>query len=541
MKVSITMNQNRNIGDNRIVNLAQNRREIIPENVDIQLISENIVYKSRTILETYIEAFGDAIGDYNRKKERKDRIKFDCETYFEHLFDVSPDSESAQAILTSKARGNHEIKSFNEVLFQVGDCYDFGHFARNEYGNFLDINGNHLEWDKENQVYYDVNGNEISDSRQLLPNPNAEIAKNILSIFYLGGRFRQVFDDSGKPLLVYIDADEAKQDDDIFIPSFEERNPSFQVIYAVQHNDEWCGAPHIHIDFVPVGSGYTKGPKKQVGYQRALENMGFTDKRIAYKQWREKECDLLKEICSYFGLEATSFYDEDLEKVKETANSIIAYAQQEASEIKRQATLEAEAIKAESQREISATKRLLNEIKNKIDRLAFKDILEAKEVASGIIGRANFKADKIQQEAEDKAKEIIANSHEDADRIIREVEEYVIQAQEKLDVILNASAILECKIQRELEKLNSLSEIRPILMRSKDSLAFSNYMYMMTEKEYDWLIDIHEKILNLLKKSHLSDSDRESSALIRRCLEQLKTKNGLIVTRERLRENWKSH
>ena len=541
MKININMNQNRNIGDNRTVNLAYNRREIIPENVDAQLISENIVYKSRTILETYIDAFGDAIEDYNRKKERKDRIKFDCESYFEHLFNVSPDSESAQAILTSKARGNHEIKSFNEVLFQVGDCYDFGHFARNEYGNFLDINGNPLEWDKENQAYYDFNGNEISDSRQLLPNPNAEIAKNILSIFYLGGRFRKVLDDNGNPMLERVDGDETKQYDDISIQSFEERNPSFQVIYAVQHNDEWRGTPHIHIDYVPVGSGYTKGPEKQVGYQRALENMGFTDKRIAFKQWRKKECDLLKEICSYFDLEAIYFDDEDLEKTKEMANSIIAFAQQEASEIKKQATLEAEAIKAESQREISATRRLLNEIKNKIDRLAFKNIQEAKEVASEIIGRANFKADKIHQEAEDKAKEIIANSHEDADRIIRELEEYVIQAQEKLDVILNASAILECKIQRELEKLNSLSEIRPILMRTKDSLAFSNYMYMMTEKEYDWLIDIHEKILNLLKKSHLSDSDRESSALIRRCLEQLKTKNGLIVTRERLRENWKSH
>lgn len=332
MKVSITMNQNRNIGDNRIVNLAQNRRENIPENVDAQLISENIVYKSRTILETYINAFGDAIDDYNRKKDCKDRIKFDCETYFEHLFDVLPASESAQFILTSKARGSHEIKSFNEVLFQVGDCYDFGHFARNEYGNFLDINGNPLEWDKENQVYYDFNGNEISDSIQILPNPNAEIAKNILSIFYLGGRFRQGFDDSGKPLLVYIDGDEAKQDDDIFIQSFEERNPKFQVIYAVQHNDEWCGTPHIHIDYVPVGSGYTKGPEKQVGYQRALENMGFTDKRIAFKQWRKKECDLLKEICSYFGLEAIYFDDEDLEKTKEMTNSIITFAQQEASE-----------------------------------------------------------------------------------------------------------------------------------------------------------------------------------------------------------------
>lgn len=197
MKVSITMNQNRNIGDNRIVNLAQNRREIIPENVDAQLISENIVYKSRTILETYIGAFGDAIDDYNRKKDRKDRIKFDCETYFEHLFDVSPDSESAQVILTSKARGSHEIKSFNEVLFQVGDCYDFGHFARNEYGNFLDINGNPLEWDKENQVYYDFNGNEISDSSQILPNPNAEIAKNILSIFIWVGVFVKVLMTAG--------------------------------------------------------------------------------------------------------------------------------------------------------------------------------------------------------------------------------------------------------------------------------------------------------------------------------------------------------
>ncbi|MCY0078364.1 plasmid recombination protein, partial [Bacillus thuringiensis] len=43
---------------------------------------------------------------------------------------------------------------------------------------------------------------------------------------------------------------------------FEKRNPNLKVYNAVIHNDE--ASPHMHVNFVPVASGYKRGLEKQV-------------------------------------------------------------------------------------------------------------------------------------------------------------------------------------------------------------------------------------------------------------------------------------
>lgn len=326
MTVSITSNHNKNIGDRQSGNLAHNRRSINPHNVDKRLIFENIVFKSEKLSMAYERAFGDAIDEYNAGQKRKDRIKFDRHSYFEHLFGVSPESDSAQTILTSNSRGKHEIKSFNEDIFQVGDCGDFGHFMRDKNGNFIDKNGNPMRWNKSDNTYYNVDGIAVNDSSFLMRNPNAETAKEILCAFYLGGRFRKVCDNHGKSLLKRVDEDEIERDDDIVIKSFEERNPNFHVVFAAVHNDEWHGTPHIHIDYIPVGTGYVKGPKKQVGFERALANMGYENKQTAFVEWREKERAMLKKICGYFGLE-TKTREEERENNRGITYSTDVYRQ----------------------------------------------------------------------------------------------------------------------------------------------------------------------------------------------------------------------
>ncbi|WP_283751267.1 plasmid recombination protein, partial [Bacillus cereus] len=49
---------------------------------------------------------------------------------------------------------------------------------------------------------------------------------------------------------------------------FEERNPNLKVYNAVIHNDE--KTPHMHLNFVPVASGYKRGLEKQVAFDRAI-------------------------------------------------------------------------------------------------------------------------------------------------------------------------------------------------------------------------------------------------------------------------------
>lgn len=81
----------------------------------------------------------------------------------------------------------------------------FGNFKRDKQGNFIDKNGDPVKWNKKKQMYYDINGNAVTDSCNLVPNPNAEITKRILCDFYEGGRFKFIRDVNGKPSLKRLD------------------------------------------------------------------------------------------------------------------------------------------------------------------------------------------------------------------------------------------------------------------------------------------------------------------------------------------------
>ena len=135
--------------------------------------------------------------------------------------------------------------------------------------------------------------------------------------FYTGGRFKCIEDEDGNKYLERLD-DSSTEKADIELLSFEERNPSFHVIDSSIHNDEWHGTPHIHIDYIPVGSGYTKGPDKQLGFMRALSQMGYVSPKDAYKEWRAKERDILKTLCHGYGLETKNQEEEQINNRGET-------------------------------------------------------------------------------------------------------------------------------------------------------------------------------------------------------------------------------
>ncbi|WP_108308467.1 plasmid recombination protein, partial [Metalysinibacillus jejuensis] len=74
---------------------------------------------------------------------------------------------------------------------------------------------------------------------------------------------------------------------------FEERNPNLKVYNAVIHNDE--ASPHMHLNFVPVASGYKRGLEKQVSFDRAITQQDLTlDKTRPFDDWREKEVQFLE-------------------------------------------------------------------------------------------------------------------------------------------------------------------------------------------------------------------------------------------------------
>lgn len=83
---------------------------------------------------------------------------------------------------------------------------------------------------------------------------------------------------------------------------FEERNPNLKVYNAVIHNDE--KTPHMHLNFVPVASGYKRGLEKQVAFDRAIIQQDPTlDKVRPFDDWREKEVKILEEMLKERGIE----------------------------------------------------------------------------------------------------------------------------------------------------------------------------------------------------------------------------------------------
>ena len=92
-----------------------------------------------------------------------------------------------------------------------------------------------------------------------------------------------------------------------YASTFEARNPNLRLIGAYIHMDE--ASPHLHIDYIPVATGYKNGLPIRNSLDRAMKQMGFAPeqgtesrKNNATKCWKENERSVFGEICRGFGL-----------------------------------------------------------------------------------------------------------------------------------------------------------------------------------------------------------------------------------------------
>ncbi|MCD7772048.1 MAG: plasmid recombination protein [Oscillospiraceae bacterium] len=86
--------------------------------------------------------------------------------------------------------------------------------------------------------------------------------------------------------------------------SFHERNHNLKIIGAYLHMDE--ASPHLHIDYIPVASGYKQGLKLRNSLDRAMREMGFcttSKKANATQQWKDNERSIFADICRSCGLQ----------------------------------------------------------------------------------------------------------------------------------------------------------------------------------------------------------------------------------------------
>ena len=92
---------------------------------------------------------------------------------------------------------------------------------------------------------------------------------------------------------------------DEYAKKFQERNPSLYVFNMKMHLDE--ATPHLHIDYIPVASGYKKGLDTRNSLTKAHQNMGI-DKGMGRNdnstmKWQERERAVIKEIAKDHNLE----------------------------------------------------------------------------------------------------------------------------------------------------------------------------------------------------------------------------------------------
>lgn len=91
-----------------------------------------------------------------------------------------------------------------------------------------------------------------------------------------------------------------------YVEGFEARNPNLKLIGAYIHMDE--ASPHLHLDYIPVATGYSRGLEKRNSLDKAMKQMGFQPeqenrKNNATKMWKENERAVFGQICCDMGLE----------------------------------------------------------------------------------------------------------------------------------------------------------------------------------------------------------------------------------------------
>lgn len=140
-----------------------------------------------------------------------------------------------------------------------------------------------------------------------------------------------------------------------YAKDFSERHPHLIVYNAVVHLDE-VGAPHLHLNFIPVATGYKKGLKKQVSFSKALANEGYPDRgRDSREQWnvfRRHEVTILSKFLKEMGYERKLVGTNNIEDMNEF-KKMVSEATQEIGRITKQ-----------KQEEL---KQLNNDISNKKD------------------------------------------------------------------------------------------------------------------------------------------------------------------------------
>lgn len=208
-------------------------------------------------------------------------------------------SEAQAAYNANQRRKDRQIKSYYASIREPFDA------IRKEQQEAKKWNDVHREEIKRGEL----EAMSIPEIPRSMKKPSYEL---IIGVYHKEQRLRDdgtpELDTDGNPVYdtVPIPEEQAKSILKQYVKGWQARNPHLFCIGIYYHFDEQGGAPHLHIDFVPVADGYTRGMERQNGLDRALQQQGFASEGMtstAIERWTQAERDLLEEIATIYGFD----------------------------------------------------------------------------------------------------------------------------------------------------------------------------------------------------------------------------------------------
>jgi len=173
-----------------------------------------------------------------------------------------------------------------------------------------------------------------------------------------------------------------------FVDNWQERNPNLELIGAYFHADEPGAEPHVHLDYIPVAHGYTRGLETQTGLVKALGEQGFEKKgkATAQIQWEKRENDYLTSLCEAVGLRVEHPRQEGRQhlatqemKLQSRINELEKVAEQEAARF-----LEADAKATDAEMRAAAAEKRAAKAEHKLDEVNAKVEIATQEVKTAL-------------------------------------------------------------------------------------------------------------------------------------------------------------
>lgn len=307
-------------------------------------------------------------------------------------------------------------------------------------------------------------------------------------------------------LLTYEDKKRAGQAIAKYVEEFMEANKSNIYVYnATVHLDE-AGAPHAHINFVPLAHGYKNGLKTQPSWSKAMEQLGYKGKSKApFIAFRKAEVERVEKIINEIGITRKLGKTNDianvqaykevkrLEEQAKAKEAEIGALEQEYSEkdqeLKKRAMEQAQALTDFNQKLESKVKSKESELEQLDSELAEKQARSQKAGATAHQARQEaLEAKQAKEQAQNEAQEL----RSEVERLKSE-KKTVQEEAEKL------KTQVEAKEQALANKNKAIAEKDNYISRQQAQLDHNARLLDEQTKNYDQQTNFIERRMKALQ------------------------------------------